>query len=194
MKQLQSIWQPLIGALGLVVLIGMMCFVHTPSIGFIILMLINGIVFSILALSNEAPHSHIVNAVSLIMMWGISALGWDYVLCILPTAIMIINALLCGSYGLTMFCFFLLFAVFYVISQDNKELKIYKLPENSIEYVITEIQKRDHNDIMVVLEKSDKSITILPFDESVKDAWRLEKGDTISCNVYKNEIVSFEKK
>ena len=81
----------------------------------------------------------------------------------------------------------MVFVVEYV--ETNKA----KMPQNARIGVVKLIEKRDYNEIMVVLEESDKNFTILPFDSYVEDAWRLEEGDTISYNVYRNEIVSFTK-
>ena len=77
---------------------------------------------------------------------------------------------------------------------NNRKYEELLKPENAIEAVIAEIEKRNHNDVIVVLE-TQEGAKILPFESSVEDAWRLEKGDTVSVflNEDKDAIISFER-
>lgn len=175
----------------MIILIALMVMVHTPFVWFTVVMSLISAVFGALAIADRSAHSYLVIAISMLLMWLISFLGWNTTLCLIPIAIMAINAILCGVLGGLVTCVVLLSMLLCSIVQERMDLNAACTIENRIEGTITEIEKRDYNDIMVVLETSD-GIKILPFSSSVEDAWKLDKGDKIYFNVHKNKIIAFE--
>ena len=187
-------WHFLVSGVLLLVVSTLMGWVFKPSVGCCLVMLFNFIVFGLIALCSDYKCSIIIFASSFLLMWLFCWLGWNYLTLLLPIAILAISAIITTKApGLMALLLWFFNSLLLVGIQESKELNDAKHPRYAVEAVITEITKRDHDDIMVVLETKE-GITILPFMSSVEDAWRLEKGDTISFNVYNDMIVAFEKK
>jgi len=185
-------WKIVLSCVLLLVLITLIIFVHTPSVGLIIVMALNAVVFTVIALATQSQSSHLVNIISMSCMWLLSALGIDAFYCLFPVGIMGLNAVAQEFSGVVVFFFLALNLMLLGAIHDHALRNQARLPENRIEAVITEIEKRDHNDIMVVLDTKD-GLRILPFSSTVDDAWRLEKGDTISVSIYNDAIIAFDK-
>lgn len=177
----------------LVSLIVSMIFVHTPYSITLVVMGGSYAFFTIVAIAHGLRYTHLVVALSVCAMWGISALGLSHLWMTVPIGV----SLLCLIFGdvepliPVIIGFFL--SLFVIVDTECIEQEAAKAPEKRIEAVITDIEKRDHDDVIVVLNTNGET-TIMPFSSSVKDAWRLEKGDTISYNVYADKIIAFEKK
>ena len=187
-------WQLVVSLVTLITL-GIVCiWGHTPSSIYIALILINALCFYIFAAVNESEHAYAVTSICLFLIWSVGALGISIFWCLIPIFIMAISALIDD---VTRFCvcvivFFNAMTCF--IGADKQRLYEAKKPEHTIEVVINEIEKRDYNDIMVVVTTDEGELRILEFSSSVKDAWRLEKGDSIGINILYNRIIYFEKK
>lgn len=186
-------WHFLVSGVLLLILATLMGCVFRPSTGCCWFMVLTFIFFGIATIGSDYKCSMVIFVASFLLMWLFCWLGWNYFTLLVPIAILAINAVVADAPG-PMVIMIIVFAVLSLaIIQENEQLNEAKCPEYAIEGVITEITKRDHNDIMVVLETKE-GITIIPFRSTVEDAWRLEKGDTISFNVYNDMIVAFEKK
>lgn len=185
-------WKVVLAAVLLIALIALIIFAHTPSVGILLIMAVNAIVFTMVALVDETQVSHLVNIISLISVWLLSALGADVVWSIIPIIVMGINAAVQGLSSVVVLMYLVMNLMVFCGMHEYTGRNQAKMPENRIEAVITEIEKRDHNDIMVVLDTKD-GLRILPFSSSVNDAWRLEKGDTISVSIYNNAIIAFDR-
>ena len=189
---LSEYWKIVLAAVLLIALIALMIFAHTPSVGLLLIMAVNAVLFTMVALVDETQVSHLVNIISLISVWLLSALGADAVWSIIPIIVMGINAAVQGLSSVVVFMYLAMNLMIFSVMHDYTGRNQAKMPENRIEAVITEIEKRDHNDIMVVLDTKD-GLRILPFSSTVDDAWRLEKGDTISISIYNDAIIAFDK-
>ncbi len=189
---LSEYWKIVLAAVLLIALIALMIFAHTPSVGLLLIMAVNAVLFTMVALVDETQVSHLVNIISLISVWLLSALGADAVWSIIPIIVMGINAAVQGLSSVVVFMYLAMNLMIFCVMHEYTGKNQAKMPENRIEAVITEIEKRDHNDIMVVLDTKD-GLRILPFSSTVDDAWRLEKGDTISISIYNDAIIAFDK-
>ena len=186
-------WHFLVSGVLLLALGILMVWVFRPSVGCCLVMLLNFVVFGVHTICSDYKCSIIVHTASFLLMWLFCWLGWNYLTLLLPIAILSINAVVADFFGPLAIFFFVISTLGLAITQEDKNLNEAMRPEYAVEAVITEITKRAHNDIMVVLETKE-GVTIIPFRSTVEDAWRLEKGDTISFNVYNDMIVAFEKK
>lgn len=186
-------WHFLVSGVLLLVFATLMGCVFKPSVGCCGFMVLTFIFFGVATIGSDYKCSIVIFTASFLLMWLFCWLGWNYFTLLVPIAILSINAVVADAPG-PMVLLLLALSVFILAAmQETKQLNEAKRPEYAVEAVITEITKRDHDDIMVVLETKE-GVTILPFRSTVEDAWRLEKGDTISFNVYNDMIVAFEKK
>lgn len=186
-------WHFLVSGVLLLVFATLMGCVFRPSTACCWFMVFAFIFFGGATIGSDYKCSIVIFTASFLLMWLFCWLGWNYFTLLVPVAILSINAVVADA-PMPMVLSLIAIAVLCLATmQGTRQLNEAKRPEYAVEGVITEITKRDHNDIMVVLETKE-GVTILPFRSTVEDAWRLEKGDTISFNVYDDMIVAFEKK
>ena len=140
-KSIVKNWQGWIFAALTLVFAVLVLVVNTPSFGIMLFMLIHYVIFSIVASTNKSPNSMIVTTVVAIMMWGICALGWHYVVMLIPVVISVIDAVLHNPLGTSTVLIMIIYGIVLSGLQTNREKSIAKLPENSIEATIQEFEK-----------------------------------------------------
>ncbi len=198
MKQIKTFltkhWLVLVSTILVLALIPLMIWVHTPSTGAICTITFTIVMFSVLALCTKSPKSYLVTAINGLMMWGVSAMGWSYLIMMIPICICVIDTILCETPNIIGFLIVMLSLLLLSAMESERWRDVALSPDNAIEVVITNIEKRAHDDVIVVVNTEDGQLRILPINSKVEDAWRLEEGDSLKVNIHNNEIIAFEKK
>ena len=191
-------WQYVLSAFLVLITSILMMVIHKPAGSIVSIMIIDFVCFGVNAISFKNKWQMLAVATSVFVIWLMSFTAIPLLWISAPLLFMfLISILNYEELGFqTWIYFFMIIVQVGILATELNNRKYEELlkPENAIEAVIAEIEKRNHNDVIVVLE-TQEGAKILPFESSVEDAWRLEKGDTISVflNEDKDAIISFER-